>query len=472
MISDNYSQLTNAEFSLLFLMIPNHRNVCINNSLPDYVWLVHLFWTLPQRQFSSIYSCGRVRGWEAGCSCVKEAVAGIPSKSVPGRKPVLSLHMSAHGSLFSKEVPSEGVALGSDSLPTRILECTGQTGHPVTPLRKGLLPPAVSCFRVCLSCRKPFTSGAAALQCLTRERICCLWLDLNLSGRPGLLTMKRRAWQGASGSFKVLGLTLCSKWPLSPWGLGKCWVLSCKTYSSSHSRYCWCYIPSGLISAPLWPLQQVPQELVQSRQECVGQPSFRGAGVGPWLSLLAHRTVNWEGPSRTSPWCLLLSSRCFWGSLPRYTAVTLILISGSVFGGAQTQPQWVSSYSMGTKLDALDNWLDAGHGHPFCLAVGCEHPFWMAIAGIRALCLVCWVSYHLCPVERPHITRKLLVLPHFTEGETEVQNIAWGHRAKKLSLLLKFHLLIFFNLLAALFVGSYSQTRNWKWVPCNGSMEF
>lgn len=85
--------------------------------------------------------------------------------------------------------PSEGVALGSDSLPARILEYTGQTGHPVTPLRKGLLPPAVSSFRVCLSCREPFTSGAAALQCLTRERICCLWLD-----------MKRTAWQGASGS--------------------------------------------------------------------------------------------------------------------------------------------------------------------------------------------------------------------------------------------------------------------------------
>ena len=104
--------------------------------------------------------------------------------------------------------------------------------------------------------------------------------------------------------------------------------------------------------------------------------------------------VNWEGPSRTSPWCLLLSSRCFWGSLPRYTAVTLILISGSVFGGAQTQPQWVSSYSMGTKLDALHNWLDADHGHPFWLAVSCGHPFWTAVAGIRALCLACWVSYH------------------------------------------------------------------------------
>lgn len=28
------------------------------------------------------------------------------------------------------------------------------------------------------------------------------------------------------------------------------------------------------------------------------------------------------------------------------------------------------------------------------------------------------------PVEGPHITRKLLVSPHFTEGETEVPNVA------------------------------------------------
>ena len=183
MISDNYSQLTNAEFSLLFLMIPNHRNVSVNNTLPDYVWLVHVFWTLPQRQFSSIYSYWRVRCWEAGCVCVKEAVAGIPNKSVPGRKPVLSPHLSAHGGFFLP--PSEGVASGSDSLPARILECTGQTGHPVTPLRKGLLPPAVSSFGVCLSCREPFTPGAAALQCLTRERICCLWLDYEENSLAG-----------------------------------------------------------------------------------------------------------------------------------------------------------------------------------------------------------------------------------------------------------------------------------------------
>lgn len=37
LVSDNSSQFTNAEFSLLFLMISNHRNVCVNNSLPDYV---------------------------------------------------------------------------------------------------------------------------------------------------------------------------------------------------------------------------------------------------------------------------------------------------------------------------------------------------------------------------------------------------------------------------------------------------
>ena len=95
--------------SLLFLMIPNHRNMSVNNTLPDYVWLVHVFWTLPQRQFSSIYSYWRVRCWEAGCLCVKEAVAGIPNKSVPGRKPVLSLYLSAHGGFFPPTLRGSGL---------------------------------------------------------------------------------------------------------------------------------------------------------------------------------------------------------------------------------------------------------------------------------------------------------------------------------------------------------------------------
>ena len=193
-----------------------------------------------------------------------------------------------------------------------------------------------------------------------------------------LLSVTGHEENSLAGSFWVLGLTICWKWSLSPWGLGKCWVLFCKTCSSNivdatflqglylplcdpHSKWVW------------------PQELVQRGQECVQQPSFRGAGVGPRISLLAHQTGR--VPAGLSPWCLLLPCRCFWGSPPRFTAVTLILMSGSVFGGAQTQPHWVSSCSMGTKLDALHSWLDAGHGHPFWLAVGCGHSFRTAVAG-------------------------------------------------------------------------------------------
>lgn len=87
---------------------------------------------------------------------------------------------------FSNESTLRGSGLGQWQPACRILECTGQTGQAVTPLRKGLLPPAVSFFRVCLSCSEPpFTSGAAALQCLTRERICCLWLDYEENSLAG-----------------------------------------------------------------------------------------------------------------------------------------------------------------------------------------------------------------------------------------------------------------------------------------------
>lgn len=41
-------------------------------------------------------------------------------------------------------------------------------------------------------------------------------------------------------------------------------------------------------------------------------------------------------------------------------------------------------------------------------------------------------SYHLCPVGAPHSTEKQVLPPRFTEGETESQNIASGHKAKKL----------------------------------------
>ena len=140
---------------------------------------------------------------------------------------------------------------------------------------------------------------------------------------------------------------------------------------------------------------------------------------------------NWEGPSRTEPLMPPATLQVLLGSPPRFTAVTLILMSGSVFGGAQTQPHWVSSYSMGTKLDALHSWLDAGHGRPFWLAVGCGHPFRTAVAG-SGFCAESAGHPITSACGRATCHQEVACLISFPEGETEVPNVAWGHRAKKL----------------------------------------
>lgn len=117
-----------------------HRNACVNNSLPDYVWLVHLLWTPPTKAiFLHLFMLKEVNCWEAGCSCVKRRfVAGVPNKSVLAGSLVL-LHVSTWRVFSPKKYPQR-VALGSDSLPAKNSQnVLDRQAIQLLPLRKGLV---------------------------------------------------------------------------------------------------------------------------------------------------------------------------------------------------------------------------------------------------------------------------------------------------------------------------------------------
>lgn len=200
-----------------------------------------------------------------------------------------------------------------------------------------------------------------------QERICCLWLDLNWNPgqaySPWREQPSRSCWVLQSPEHYSIW------WPLSPWGLGKCWVLFAKTYSSSHNKHYWCCSFRAHIPAPLWPYSKClwPAGLYGIGKNVWEQPSFRGQARAMNQPFWLTKQQDWAlMPPATLQVCR---------APPRYTAVHFnpyfrVCVWGLLGHSESVAIQWAPS------VRCHCNWLDVT-----VLGILSE---WLSVVGIHS----------------------------------------------------------------------------------------